>query len=116
MLVSAEGIKMLETDANLPVGVMGDMEYTLQHTTLQPHTTIFLYTDGLTEAEDVDYNQFGEKRMRKVAQQMMVDGNDEWQQPGELVKKIENAVASFVGKAEQSDDLTMLAISFMKKA
>ena len=116
MLVSAEGIKMLETDANLPVGVMGDMEYTLQHTTLQPHTTIFLYTDGLTEAEDVDYNQFGEKRMRKVAQQMLVDGNDEWQQPGELVKKIENAVASFVGKAEQSDDLTMLAISFMKKA
>ena len=116
MLVSAEGIKMLETDANLPVGVMGDMEYTLQHTTLQPHTTIFLYTDGLTEAEDVDYNQFGEKRMRKVAQQMMADGKDEWQQPGELVKKIENAVASFVGKAEQSDDLTMLAISFMKKA
>ena len=47
---------------------------------------------------------------------MMADGNDEWQQPGELVKKIENAVASFVGKAEQSDDLTMLAISFMKKA
>ena len=99
MLVSAEGIKMLETDANLPVGVMGDMEYTLQHTTLH-----------------VDYNQFGEKRMRKVAQQMLVDGNDEWQQPGELVKKIENAVASFVGKAEQSDDLTMLAISFIKKA
>ena len=116
MLVSAEGIKMLETDANLPVGVMGDMDYTLQHTTLQPHTTIFLYTDGLTEAEDVDYNQFGEKRMRKVAQQMMDDGNDEWQKPGELVKKIENAVASFVGKAEQSDDLTMLAVSFLKKA
>lgn len=116
MLVSTEGIKMLETDANLPVGVMDDMVYTLQHTTVQPRTTIFLYTDGLTEAEDVDYNQFGEKRMRKVALQMMVDGNDEWQQPGELVKKIENAVASFVGKAEQSDDLTMLAISFMKKA
>ena len=112
MLVSTEGIKMLETDANLPVGVMGDMVYTLQHTTVQPRTTIFLYTDGLTEAEDVDYNQFGEKRMRKVALQMVTEGKDEWQQPSELVKKVESAVATFVGKAEQSDDLTMLAFSY----
>ena len=115
MLVSAEGIKMLEADANLPVGVMGDMEYTEQHTFIQPHTTIFMYTDGLTEAEDVDFSQFGDKRMRMVAEQMVAEG-DEWQQPGALVKKMEKTVTAFVGRAEQSDDLTMLAVSYLKSS
>ena len=115
MLVSDEGVKMLEADANLPIGVMGDMEFSEQHTVIQPHTTIFMYTDGLTEAEDVDFSQFGDKRMRKVAQQMVAEGN-EWQQPGALVKKMENTVTAFVGRAEQSDDLTMLAVSYLKNS
>jgi sigma-B regulation protein RsbU (phosphoserine phosphatase) len=94
---------------------MGDMEYTEQHTFIQPHTTIFMYTDGLTEAEDVDFSQFGDKRMRMVAEQMVAEG-DEWQQPGALVKKMEKTVTAFVGRAEQSDDLTMLAVSYLKSS
>ncbi|MBR4565139.1 MAG: SpoIIE family protein phosphatase [Paludibacteraceae bacterium] len=91
---------------NLPLGVIADFEYTEQETKVQIGDTLFLYTDGLTEAENASQEQFGEQRMM-----------DEWQKlkgdnPRQVIDAMQSAVASFVGEAEQSDDLTMFAIRF----
>lgn len=97
----------LAVDANIPVGVMPDWQFSSQQTTLNPGQTVFLYTDGLTEAENANLEQFGEIRMMKALAES--DTN-----PRPLVEHILKVAKSFVGTIDQSDDLTMLAIHFTK--
>ncbi len=70
---------------------------------------IFLYTDGLTEAENIKHMQFGEERIFDVAQQAQTKDDDS---PETLIHSMTDAVSIFVGEAEQSDDLTMLTIKY----
>ena len=97
----------LKVEANLPVGVEKGWDYKGQRLTLFPGSTLLLYTDGLTEAEDESQNQFGEPRLIDTLQ-----GTDA-ESPEATVHALAAAVRQFVGKAEQSDDLTMLAIRFL---
>ena len=88
---------------------MTDWNYTCQVAHLKPHDSIFAYTDGLNEAEDITHAQFGEKRMIDIISSLMAEDQD---QPETIVRRISEAVHTFVGEAEQSDDLTMLAIQY----
>ena len=99
--------KLLPCHSNLPIGVTPDIEYAEQETTIAPGMTLFLYTDGLTEAEDVDRQQFGMQRIDKVI--TAFKGS-----PQELIETMTAAVHQFVGDTEQSDDLTMLAFKYKK--
>ena len=109
VLVNDSGtrIGLLPCDSNLPVGVMSDWKFTLQDATIDPGTTIFLYTDGLTEAENIHHELFGEERILKAI--------TENQPPLPFIEHMTEAVHAFVGEAEQSDDLTMLAIRYTKQ-
>ncbi|MBR6171049.1 MAG: SpoIIE family protein phosphatase [Bacteroidaceae bacterium] len=107
-ILIGSGIGMLPCDSNIPVGVMQDWVYTLQETTIDPLTTIFLYTDGLTEAEDINHAQFQEKRIIDVIQQAP-------NEPQQIILAMTQAVHQFVGNAEQSDDLTMLALQYKRQ-
>lgn len=97
----------LTVDANIPVGVMSEWQFSSQQTTINPGQTVFLYTDGLTEAENANLEQFGEERMLKVLGQSDTA-------PRPFVENILQTVKTFVGTTDQSDDLTMLAIHFAK--
>ncbi len=97
----------VEMDANIPVGIMADWQFTSQSVTLKPGQTLFIYTDGLTEAENATYKQFGEERMMEILAKSDTA-------PRPLIENIIQEVHSFVGQAEQSDDLTMLAVQFRK--
>ena len=66
---------------------------------------IFLYTDGLNEAEDISHNQFEMERVRQVLSTTI-------NKPQTLIEAMTSSVKMFVGNAEQSDDLTMLAIKY----
>ena len=92
---------------NLPIGAMPDWEFEAEETDLAPGSTLFLYTDGLDEAEDVRHQMFGKKRIYEVVQTTSPE-------PLTLIKQMSQAVADFVGNTEQSDDLTMLAIQWKK--
>ena len=111
-LLVGTSLEQLHVDSNIPVGVMPGWKYTSQETTLSPHTTLFLYTDGLTEAEDCQHGQFGEVRVKQVARQVM---ENQRQAPDLFVADMTAAVHDFVGEAEQSDDLTLLAIQYTKE-
>ena len=104
-ILIGSGAGLLPCDANIPVGVMTGWKYTLQETTVDPGTTIVLYTDGLTEAEDINYGQFGEPRIFDVLHQTP-------NAPKQIVEAMTRAVHQFVGEAKQSDDLTMLALQY----
>ena len=97
---------LLPVDSNLPVGVMSGWKFTSQETTIASGTSIFLYTDGLTEAENIGHEQFGEKRMLEAIKENM--------EPHAFIDHITEAVHAFVGEAEPSDDLTMLAIRYTR--
>jgi sigma-B regulation protein RsbU (phosphoserine phosphatase) len=88
---------------------MPGLSYLGQRLLMEPGAMLFFYTDGLTEAEDNLKNQFGKERLRTVIQELMTEGNVS---PQKVVEKIEEAVKTFVGDAEQSDDLTMLALTY----
>ncbi|MBQ5683987.1 MAG: ATP-binding protein, partial [Peptococcaceae bacterium] len=65
---------------------------------------IYLYTDGVTEAHDINKQLFGEERLRASLNKttgMTVD---------EICKKVKKDVDVFQGEAEQFDDITMLCI------
>jgi sigma-B regulation protein RsbU (phosphoserine phosphatase) len=94
--------KLLPCDSNLPIGVTETCQYSNQETDLASGTTFFLYTDGLTEAENADRQLFGEQRITETI--TAFKGS-----PQELIETMTAAVHKFVGDYEQSDDLTMLA-------
>ena len=110
-LLIGQDVATLPCDPNLPIGVMPDWQFTLQQVTLDSQTTIFLYTDGLNEAENILHAQFGDDRIISMAETLLRRGQN---QPSTLIQLMTDAVHDFVGQAEQSDDLTMLAIQYKK--
>ena len=94
---------LLPCDSNLPIGVTTDIKYSEQEAMISPNMILFLYTDGLTEAENGDRKLFGDKRIQNVIR--AYKGTS----PQELIETMTAAVHQFVGDTEQSDDLTMLA-------
>jgi sigma-B regulation protein RsbU (phosphoserine phosphatase) len=101
---------MEECNPHLPVGVFDDIKYNMQERLIEPNSTIFLYTDGLTEAKNVVRKQFGIKRIEEV-----LAANSRLSAK-QLLEVISDKVHGFVGDAEQSDDLTLLAIRYTPKA
>lgn len=107
--VRGEGLVHIPVEPHLPVGVLDDVKYGVQETQITPDSTIFLYTDGLTEAMNFKHKQFGIKRVEEVL------AASSQLPPQQLLEAITNKVHEFVGDAEQSDDLTMLAIHYTPK-
>jgi sigma-B regulation protein RsbU (phosphoserine phosphatase) len=105
-------VSTLPCDPNLPVGVMPGMTFTKQELTIEPGTTIFLYTDGLNEAEDPGHALFGVERIIRIAELLVKEGKDD---PTTITNQMIEGVHRFVDDAEQSDDLTILAIKYGKR-
>ncbi len=108
VLIDGSEVELLPCDANLPVGIMAGRHFTTQEIVVRPDTTLFLYTDGVTEAENVGFEQFQEERMLDVARQSE-------RKPKVLIERMKKAIQEFVGEAEQNDDMTMLAIQYTKE-
>ena len=111
--VLAEDVTLLPAKPNLPLGVFPDTHFEGQNCTLSPGTTLFLYTDGLTESKNVDRKQFGRERVETVLKSFMKSAD---QSPATLASVLSKAAHKFAGKAPQSDDLTMLVIRFAPEA
>ena len=109
-LLVGRDVGALSCEPNLPIGVVAGYEYTQQEVSIDPKTTIFLFTDGLNEAENYEHAQFGDLRIWNLAKLLL---DEQRHQPKHMIDAMANAVHTFVGEAEQSDDLTMLAIQYM---
>ena len=87
---SQESVVHIPVEPHLPVGVFEDIKYGVQETQLKPDSTLFLYTDGLTEAKDAGRKQFGLKRVEEVLRA------DCPIQPRQLIETITRQVHQFV--------------------
>ena len=99
----------VEALPHIPVGLFDDVKYGVQETQLEPDSTLFLYTDGLTEAKDIKHKLYGLERIQKT-----LAANSQLQ-PQQLLEAVTASVHAFVGEAQQSDDLTMLVIHYTPK-
>lgn len=107
VLIGADGsVEPLPVESNLPVGVMEDSSFAQQQTTVRPGTSIFLYTDGITEAENPEHALFGMDRLLETARQTGAAA------PDAFLQAMKASVHSFTRGAEQSDDMTMLVIRY----
>ena len=94
----------VEMEANAPIGLWPELVFkggVIEHIKGRP---LFLYTDGLSEAEDVGQLQFGDDRILDVIASQPFTG------ARQLVERLSESVRQHVGDAPQSDDLTMLCI------
>ena len=100
----------LDVAPNLPLGVLSGQTYQEQDIRLTCGEGLFLYTDGLTEAENADYALFGADRMLDIA---LLHGTDK---ADVLVKEMEGAVQAHTRGCDASDDLTMLVVRFTNES
>ena len=97
--------------ANLPIGLFENFKYEMEERALDNHAMLFLYTDGLTEAKNVERKQFG---LDRIMAMLGARSQETGVRSQELVERMKQEVAEFCRGAEQSDDLTMLAIRYEK--
>ena len=110
-VLMADSVSEIPCDSNLPAGVMDNWDFSLQELDIRKDDVIFIYTDGLNEAEDACHQLFGEERMLKQLKQQLAVGQTE---PQAIIEEMGKAVHTFASGTEQSDDLTMLAIKYKK--
>lgn len=103
-----DGVSLLPAKANLPLGVFLDTVFEEQLLELSSGMSLFLYTDGLTEARNGHRAFFGRPRVQACLQDALSRGLNARQS----VLSVQEAVHAFVGDAPQSDDLTMLLVQY----
>ena len=105
ILLNGDQQRLLNIESNVPLGVIPHWDYKVQQETIGPNTTLFCYTDGLTEAENKNHAQFGRDNILKVLHTPFTGSEM-------LIETVTASVQDFVGDAEQSDDLTLFAIRY----
>jgi serine phosphatase RsbU (regulator of sigma subunit) len=97
------GIKHYLGPTGPAVGIQSDAHFEIRKTRLEPDEVLFGYTDGVTEARNTDDEFFNEKRLVQMI-------TTDFESAAELLKRIAEAIKAHTGKADQFDDITMLAI------
>ena len=92
----------MEYRHDIPVGGLKKAKYQNREFELHPGDCVFVYTDGVPEANNTTGEMFGEELLTKTLNQHP-DA-----EPKELVCRVYDAVNQFAASAEQFDDITML--------
>ncbi len=88
---------------------MENMRYKEGVLQLEPGDKIFQYTDGVTEATDLNKELFGMERLQNALAKV----SD--QAPEEILAAVKSDIDAFVGEAPQFDDITMICLEYRKK-
>jgi serine phosphatase RsbU (regulator of sigma subunit) len=105
-LLRAQGGRVTLGATGIPFGIDADMPYRIAETVLMPGDTLFLFSDGITEAFDAQGREFGTARLEAALEA------DRGGSAAELVDGVLGATAAFAAGTDQSDDITCLALVF----
>jgi sigma-B regulation protein RsbU (phosphoserine phosphatase) len=104
-LMKADGtIEQLPLSKDIVVGALDDFQFSEETLLLEHGDTLLLYTDGVTEAINVNDEEYGEKRLEETLKDVTQ------QNCQQIINTVKANVKTFAGEAEQSDDITLLAI------
>ncbi len=100
-------LELVDTvDLGFPIGLDDDIADFISQTTipLEPGDGVVLYTDGITEAENIDGEQYGLDRLCDAVR-------EHWPQPAECIKEAVVAdVREHIGEQEVYDDITLVVV------
>ena len=101
--------EVIKDKHGIVLGAMEDFEYEEYEIKLNKGDKIFVYTDGVVEATNSDNEMYGIDRMVETLNKLSKDDIKD------ILKNMKKDVDSFVGKAVQFDDLTMLGLEYYGK-
>ncbi|BAQ64634.1 SpoIIE family protein phosphatase [Geminocystis sp. NIES-3709] len=106
-LLLREGkVNFLELETGPPLGIEEDAFYPEHRYLLKPHDLIVLYTDGITEAMNIEGEFFSSERLIDLLR------NNSFYNPARVIYAIEYYHQQFIKEAPQSDDLTLLVLQY----
>ncbi len=94
------------TATGIPFGIDADMPYRIDETILHPGDMLFMFSDGITEAFNPASEEFGTQRLEAALEA------GRGSTAAELVAEVLAATTAFAGEADQSDDITCLALVY----
>ena len=97
-------IAPLPMSQNPMVGAIDGIEYQEGNVQMEKGDALVMFTDGVTEAMNTAYEEFGEQRLEDTLEEVALHNCQQ------MIDAVKADVAAFAGDAEQSDDLTVLAI------
>ncbi len=100
-----EPFRLCKTEHGSPLGLVKGMEFVDEHYKFSSGDALFLYTDGVPEANSPDEKMFREERLESVLAETSKEDS-----PQIIMQKVKKAVDEFAGDAPQYDDLTMLCL------
>lgn len=103
---AGQNYEFVRTKHSPAVAVMEGMKFREHEFELQPGDSLYVYTDGVAEATNVENALFGDERMTE-ALNVNPDAS-----PKELLHNVKQAIDEFVGDAPQFDDITMLCLKY----
>lgn len=101
-------VEEMPSSQGIALGAMEGIEFGESSFSLQLGDSLFMYTDGVTEAMDKSGNLFSEKRTVQELEKLC------GKTCGQLLEVMRQKLSDFAHNAEQSDDITMLAFRFQK--
>ncbi|MBF0517386.1 MAG: SpoIIE family protein phosphatase [Nitrospirae bacterium] len=101
-------IKALVKGSTIPLGLVEESEFKSDEFTLSQGDTLFLFTDGVTEAMDQQGQLFDEDRLEQLLRE------NRGRASKEIIDNTVSALADFTIGAEQSDDITMLCFNWKR--
>jgi sigma-B regulation protein RsbU (phosphoserine phosphatase) len=104
LVPAAGGPRYVFRSSGIPLGLKPGSAYKSETLDLAPGDTLVLYTDGVTEAEDRDEEQFGSPRLLEFF------SGGAGKTAGETVSRLLAGVRAFEAGAPQADDITILAV------
>ncbi len=106
MLLRNNEVTMLEPTRNPAIGVMEGIKFNSKEIQLQVNDLVLMFTDGVSEAQNIDNEEYGEERIKKV---ILKNTNNT---PEELNNLIFDSLENFRGNAEQFDDITIYSFRY----
>ena len=94
----------LPVSENTIMGVFDAIDYKEETLQLEPGDTLVMFTDGVTEATNAAYEEFGTERLDNILRKESGASSQQ------VVEAVKAGIMDFVGDAEQSDDITMLVV------
>ena len=109
LLIKREGqANWVNAEGGLMLAAIDNFKYQRSEFQMEPGDTLYVYTDGVTEAFSDKDEMFGNERL----QSLLASKSAASLSPEDLLKFVRSEVVSFVGNAKQSDDITMLAMRY----
>ena len=109
ILLRADGKASLLKGKGVALGVIPTIQIDRLETKLRPQDTIIFYTDGVTEAINEVYDEFGVERLNLVAAANHPRSADT------ILQAITHAVSDHAGETPQFDDITLVILKYLGK-